>query len=273
VDTLDYLFIDEAGQMSLSQALAASRAAKNIILLGDPQQLEQPQRGAHPEGSDVAALTHLLEGKKTMPEKRGLFLGMTYRLHPSLCQFTSEIFYENKLGSAKACEQQVIGGGTPFDGAGLFYVPVDHHGNQNNSPEEIEKIYNIVQDLLQRGSWTDREGTTRPLSKSDILIVAPYNAQVAALIRKMPDMSIGTVDKFQGKEAPIVIYTMTSSSHEDAPRGMSFLFSPNRLNVATSRAKSVSILIASPRLLEPDCKTIDQMRWANGLCRYVEMVK
>ncbi|MEI9919540.1 MAG: TM0106 family RecB-like putative nuclease [Bacteroidota bacterium] len=273
VDKLDYLFIDEAGQMSLSQALAASRAAKNIVLLGDPQQLEQPQRGAHPEGSDVAALSHLLEGHKTMPANRGLFLGTTYRLHPSVCEFTSEIFYENKLKSAPDCSKQLISGGTDFDGAGLFYVPVDHRGNQNNSPEEVEKIYDIIQDLLKRGQWTGREGKTQALTNKDILVVAPYNAQVAALIRKMPDVPVGTVDKFQGKEAPVVIYSMTSSSHEDAPRGMTFLFSPNRLNVATSRAKCISILVASPRLLEPECKTIDQMKWANGLCRYVEMVR
>jgi superfamily I DNA and/or RNA helicase len=216
-------------------------------------------------------LTHLLEGHKTMPEHRGLFLGTTYRLHPSITDFTSEIFYENKLKSAHDCERQLISGGTAFDGAGLFYVRVDHHGNQNNSPEEVEKIHEIVEDLLKRGRWTNKEGETRALTSKDILVVAPYNAQVAALIRRMPDMQIGTVDKFQGKEAPVVIYSMTSSTHEDAPRGMSFLFNPNRLNVATSRAKSVSILVASPRLLEPECKTIEQMKWANGLCRYVEI--
>ena len=270
VEKLDYLFIDEAGQMSLSHALAASRAAFNLVLLGDPQQLEQPQKGAHPEGSDVAALTYLLEGRATIAEGKGLFLGLTRRLHPNICRFTSEIFYEGKLHSLPGLEKQVISGTNIFDGAGLFYVPVDHRGNSNKSTEEIEVVANVVATLLN-GSWTDAHNKTRPLSRNDILVVAPYNAQVSALIEKLPGMRIGTVDKFQGQEAPVVIYSMTSSSHEDAPRGMSFLFSPNRLNVATSRAKSVSILVASPRLLEPDCKTIDQMRWANGLCRYVEM--
>lgn len=265
---LDYLFIDEAGQMSLSQALAASRAAKNIILLGDPQQLEQPQKGSHPEGSDVAALTHLIGDHQAMPAEQGLFLEYTYRLHPNISAFTSELFYEGRLKSIDGLNNQIISGDTPFDGAGLFYVTVNHIGNQNRSLEEVDQIANIVELLLRQGRYTDR-----PLTNADILIVAPYNAQVAALATRLPEIQVGTVDKFQGKEAPIVIYSMTSSSHEDAPRGMSFLFSPNRLNVATSRAKSVCILVAAPRLLEPDCKTIDQMRWANGLCRYVEMTR
>lgn len=271
-EIIDYLFVDEAGQMSLSQVLAASRAAKNLILLGDPQQLEQPQRGAHPEGSDVAALTYLLNGKATMPEGQGLFLGLTRRLHPAICQFTSRMFYEERLTSLEGLERQIISGGTSFDGAGLFYIPVVHRGNQNRSVEEVTVIGEIVNQLLSRGEWTNSKGETRSLNEKDILIVAPYNAQVAALSDKLPGFRIGTVDKFQGQEAPVVIYSMTSSSVDDAPKGMSFLFNPNRLNVATSRAKSVCILVASPRLLDPACRTIEQMRWANGICTYVEML-
>lgn len=269
-EVLDYLFVDEAGQMSLSQVLAASRAAKNLILLGDPQQLEQPQKGAHPEGSDVAALTYLLDGHATMPEGRGLFLGVTRRMHPAITAFTSALFYEGKLHSLPGLERQVISGTGVFDGAGLFYVPVEHTGNQNKSLEEVEKVASTVQQLL-KGTWTNVKGETRSLIPNDILIVAPYNAQVAALQEKLPGMRIGTVDKFQGQEAPVVIYSMTSSSVQDAPRGMNFLFSPNRLNVATSRAKSVCILIAAPKLLEPECNSIDQMRWANAVCRYLEL--
>lgn len=265
-EVLDYLFVDEAGQMSLSQVLAASRAAKNLILLGDPQQLEQPQRGAHPEGSDVAALTYLLDGHPTMPEGMGLFLGVTRRLHPTLCKFTSEIFYEGRLTSLPELEKQLVGGNHSFNGAGLFYVPVEHRGNQNKSAEEVNAVSDIVEKLLSGGTWTNAKGQTQRLQKEDILIVAPYNAQVAALIEKLPGMRIGTVDKFQGQEAPIVIYTMTASTVDDAPKGMSFLFNPNRLNVATSRAKSVCILVASPKLLEPSCNTIEQMRWVNALC-------
>lgn len=273
VDTLDYLFVDEAGQMSLSQTLAASRAAKNIILLGDPQQLEQPQRGAHPEGSDVAALTYLLDGHATMPQGKGLFLDTTRRMHPGIAAFTSELFYEGRLNSLPGLEKQIISGGTPVDGAGLFYLPVTHTGNQNKSYEEIEAIATVVDQILAGGQWTDTQGKPRLITKDDILIVAPYNAQVAGLIARMPDMRIGTVDKFQGKEAPVVIYSMTASTIEDAPRGMNFLFSPNRLNVATSRARSACLLVASPKLLAPECHTIDQMRWANALCRFLEMAR
>lgn len=268
---LDYLFVDEAGQMSLSQVFAASRAAKNLILLGDPQQLEQPQKGAHPEGSDVAALTYLLEGHPTMPENKGLFLGVTRRLHPAICTFTSELFYDGKLHSLPGLENQVVSGNTSFDGAGLFYVPVIHKGNQSKSKEEADAIGDIISKLLATGKWTNKDGYTKPLEKKDILIVAPFNAQVSALREKLPGIEIGTVDKFQGQEAPVVIYSMTSSTVDDAPRGMSFLFSPNRLNVATSRARSICILVATPGLLQPDCRTIDQMRWANALCRYVEL--
>lgn len=270
---LDYLFVDEAGQMSLSHVLAASRAAQNLVLLGDPQQLEQPQKGAHPEGSDVAALAYLLEGHDTMPAGKGLFFGVTHRLHPNICKFTSEVFYEGKLHSLSVLESQFIMGGTSFDGCGLFYIPIDHRGNQNKSIEEADAISNIVSELLQQGKWSDSSRVVRPLTNEDILIVAPYNAQVASLMEKLPDMRIGTVDKFQGQQAPVVIYSMTSSSHSDAPRGMNFLYSPNRLNVATSRAKCICILVASPKLLEPDCKTIEQMKWANALCRFKELAK
>lgn len=271
-EVLDYLFVDEAGQMSLSQVLAASRAAKNLILLGDPQQLEQPQKGAHPEGSDVAALTYLLDGHPTMPDGQGLFLGTTRRMHPAITAFTSEQFYEGKLHALAGLEHQVITGTGKFDSAGLFYVPVAHTGNQNKSLEEVEAIDGMVRQLL-KGSWTNAKGETRALTPDDILMVAPYNAQVSALLEKMPGFRIGTVDKFQGQEAPVVIYSMTSSSVADAPRGMSFLFSPNRLNVATSRAKSVCILVAAPKLLEPECNTIDQMRWANSTCNYFQLSK
>lgn len=272
-EALDYLFVDEAGQMSLSQVLAASRSTQNIILLGDPQQLEQPQKGAHPEGSDVAALSYILDGHPTMPEGKGLFLPVTRRLHPALCRFTSEIFYDGKLTSLPGLERQVITGNTPFDGAGLFYTPVYHKGNQNKSMEEVQVIYRIVTELIGHGSYTNMKGETRPLQKKDILIVAPFNAQVSALRERLPGLEIGTVDKFQGQEAPAVIYSMTCSTAEDAPRGMGFLYSPNRLNVATSRAKSICILVASPALLYPDCRTIDQMRWVNALCTFADMAR
>lgn len=270
---VEYLIVDEAGQMAMSQVLAASRACRNLILLGDPQQLEQPQKGAHPEGSGVAALTHLLDGKQVMPEGKGLFLSVTKRINPSIAKFTSEIFYNGKLEALPELGNQKISGGTLFDGDGLFYVPVEHNGNQNRADEEVEKVEVIVKNLLMNGSWSDAQGINHRLGVKDVLVVAPYNAQVDALRAALKDVDIGTVDKFQGRQAPVVIYSMTASTVEDAPRGMDFLFNPNRLNVATSRAKCICILVASPSLFEAECKAIQQMKWANALCRYRELSK
>jgi predicted RecB family nuclease len=272
VESLDYLFVDEAGQMAIADVLAVGRAAHNIVLLGDPQQLEQPQQASHPEGTEVAALVHILDGAKTIPEHKGLFLDTTWRLNPAICQFTSELYYEGRLQPKEGNQAQVLAGATRFSGSGLFLVPVEHEGNQSSAPEEVEAIQRVVADLLQQGvMWTSRKRETKPLTANDILIVAPYNAQTAALKRALPGMRIGTVDKFQGQEAPVVIYSMTSSSPEDAPRGLSFLYNPNRLNVATSRARCAVVLVANKRLLEPQCHSPDQMRWANGLCRFREL--
>jgi uncharacterized protein len=277
VGCLDYLFIDEAGQMALAHALAAARAARNVVLLGDPQQLEQPTKGAHPDGADVAALVHVLgKDRATLADDQGLFLDRTYRLHPNICSFTSELYYEGRLRSIEELERQRLEGDTPFAGAGLFLVEVPHEGNQSRSNEEIDAVARIVQHLLAGTQWTDHEGRTRPLEPADVLVVAPYNAQVSALRRTLAPLGVtrvGTVDKFQGQEAPIVIYSCTASSPQDAPRGMAFLYDPHRFNVATSRARGAVIVVASPTLFEPECRTPEQMRWANGLCRYGEVAK
>ena len=260
--------------MSLAQVLSASRSAKNLILLGDPQQLEHPSKGAHPEGAEIAALDHLLDGKQTIPDDKGLFLDTTWRLHPEICKFTSELYYEGRLKSLEGLEKQEIVGDTQFTGNGLYCVPVDHDGNQSHSPEEVDAVARVARDLLRSGvSWIDKEGKQHELTRDDILIVAPYNAQVSALSQKLPEFRVGTVDKFQGQQAPVVIYSLTSSSPEDAPRGMTFLYNPNRLNVATSRAQCICIVVASPKLFEPECHSPEQMLWANGLCRYTELAK
>ena len=179
VEKLDYLFVDEAGQMAIADVLAVSRSAHNIILLGDPQQLEQPQQASHPDGTGVAALVHLLDGRDTITPERGLFLDTTWRLHPDICTFTSELYYENRLRPRQPNFRQVLGGPTRFVGSGLFHVAVEHEGRQSHCPAEVSAIERIVSDLTQEGvTWTDVESQTWPLTSRDILIVAPYNAQI-----------------------------------------------------------------------------------------------
>ena len=207
-----------------------------------------------------------------MPPDLGLFLPQTWRLHPNISAFTSEIYYEDRLKPRPDLKNQAIIGTTHFQGAGLRYVPVTHQGNAARSAEEVDAIADIVAELIAgEVRWRDRDLREAPLTPDDILIVAPYNAQVAALSERLPGFAIGTVDRFQGQEAAIVIYSMTSSSPADAPRGMEFLYDPHRFNVATSRAKALCILVGSPALFEPECKSPRQMKMANGLCRYREM--
>jgi uncharacterized protein len=274
-ESVDVLFVDEAGQMSLANVLAIAPAAKSVVLLGDPQQLEQPIQGLHPEGSAVSALEHVLAGRKTIEAEHGLFLGETWRLPPEVCDFTSEAFYEGRLRPKAAPGRQVLTGARTFDGAGIWFLPVEHDANQSASPEEVEVIVKLVDDLLHGGvGWRDRIGERRPLELNDILVIAPYNAQVADLAAKLPkDTRVGTVDRFQGQEAPVVIYSLTTSTVEDAPRGMEFLYNPNRLNVATSRAQCVCIVVGSPRLFEPDCTSPRQIKLANAFCRMLELAR
>ena len=272
-ERVDALFVDEAGQMALADVLAVSQAAKKLVLLGDPQQLERPTKGSHPHGAERSALEHLLDGNRTIPSVMGFLLPESWRLHPSICKFTSELFYENKLSSHATAQSRVIEGHPWVKKAGLWYVPVKHEGNRNSSAEEVEAVAKIVEELLKpEVKWFYGAGNCRRVNpKKDILIVAPYNAQVADLSARLPDVRIGTVDKFQGQQAPVVIYSLTTSSPEDAPRGMEFLYSLNRLNVATSRAMSAVIVVGSPKLFEPECRSPRQMQLANALCAYLEM--
>lgn len=266
--------INEAGQMSLANVLAISPAAESVVLLGDPQQLDQPQKGVHPPGAEVSALAHLLSGRATIEPEQGLFLGESWRLHPDICSFTSEVFYDGRLGSRPENAQQRLNVAGPLDGMGLRFVPVDHSGNKSDSPEEVEAIAKLIDELLSSGAtWTNKKGVTKPLELKHILIVAPYNAQVALLAHRLPKARVGTVDKFQGQQAPIVFYSMTTSTPEDAPHGREFLYSANRLNVATSRAQCVTVLVASPALFDVQCKTPRQMELANAFCRYLEMAE
>lgn len=270
--SVDVLFVDEAAQMSLANVLAVSQAATSIVLLGDPQQLDQPMQGSHPEGTDISALHHILGEEQTLAADRGLFLAETWRLHPSICTYTSELFYAGRLHPHPGLECQAVRSSGRIHGTGLRYVAVPSAGNQSSSPEEAECVHRLVREALASpATWIDRHCVERPITLQDILIIAPYNAQVFELQDRIPGARIGTVDKFQGQEAPIVIYSMTTSSPTDAPRGMEFLYSLNRLNVATSRARCLCLLVASPSVFEAQCRTPRQMQLANAFCRYLEL--
>jgi predicted RecB family nuclease len=262
---VDTLFIDEGGQFALADALAVGTAARNLVLLGDPNQLPQVSQGAHPPGANASVLSHLLGEHETVPKEMGIFLERTWRMRPEVNDYVSETFYEGRLEPAEVCLERWVA-----DGAGLRFVEIDHDGNRTQSPEEAAFVCDEIGRLLGT-PYSDEDGE-RTLEPRDVIVVAPYNAHVRCLREAIPDerIRIGTVDKFQGQQAAVVFFSMASSSGEDVPRGLDFLFSRNRLNVAVSRAKCLSYVVASPRLLEVSCRTIEQMRLVNALCRFVE---
>lgn len=272
---LDVLFVDEAGQVSLAAVCAVAGAARSVVLLGDPNQLPQVSTGVHPEGAEASALEHLVGGARTIAPDRGLLLGTTYRLHPDVNAFVSDAFYEGRLATAPGNERQRVADGSPVGGTGIRHVPIEHDSAANRSPEEAAWVADAVASLVGR-TWTDTTGRTRTMDADDVLIVAPYNAQVAEIDRAVRSRlgrhaNVGTVDKFQGREAPVAVYSMTTSSPDDAPRDLEFLYSGNRLNVAISRARGLAVLVASPALLRVACRTPEQMRLVNALCRLVEV--
>ena len=272
--SVHYLFVDEAGQLSLANVVAMSPCATNIVLLGDPQQLEQPVKAAHPPGVDVSALEHALAGHLTVPPDRGVFLPKTWRMCPDITAYTSEMFYEGRLSCMDGLSFQALVGADGLSRAGPRILFVDHDGNRSYSNEEVDAVVAMARKLAAGStSWTDAKGVSRVLQGKDILVVGPYNAHVSRLVRGLEGTGTraGTVDKFQGQEAPVVIFSMATSRPEDAPRGMDFLYSLNRLNVATSRARCLAVVTASPFLLEPECRTPRQMKLANALCRYREL--
>jgi uncharacterized protein len=261
----DTLVVDEAGQVGLANLLAMGRCARNIVLVGDPRQLPQVVQGAHPGAAGVSCLDWLLGEHATVPPERGILQPATRRMHPDLCRFFSGQIYEGRLTSHPDTARQRLSG-TRWPAAGAHLVEIPHAGNAQVSREEIAAIRAAVAELTA-GRWTDRDGTTRCLRESDIIVVAPYNAQVNALRAALPErIRVGTVDKFQGQEAPVCLVSMTASSIEDVPRGMGFLFSLNRINVAVSRAKALALVFASPRLLHAACATVEEVRLVNTLC-------
>ncbi len=267
--TFDHLFVDEAGQVSLANALTASHAAKNLILVGDPMQLPQPVQGVHPGDSGLSCLDYFLKGERVVPPERGLFLPVSRRMHPAVCTLVSRFAYDGKLSSDPATARQSLTGmpaqlGLPP--SGVRFLPVDHEGNGQTSEEEAYRIAALHSDLL-RADFVDKNGRRRRLGIEDVLVVAPYNAQVNLIESLLPAGSrVGTVDRFQGQEAPVCLVSLTTSSSEELPRDIAFLFSVNRLNVAISRAQALAVIVASPRLLDTPCDTLDQIRLVNGLC-------
>ena len=267
----DYLFVDEAGQVGLANIVAMGVAARNIVLVGDQMQLSQPVKGTHPRASGLSALDHLLGDHATVPPDAGVFLPVTRRMHPDLCRFVSEAVYENRLSSEPATANQrllVDPGADPgaLAPAGLRFVSVEHVGcTQRSEPEagRLARTYNA----LVGSRWVDHHGVEKPVGVADILVVSPYNMQVELLKRVLPDGArVGTVDKFQGQEAAVVLISMATSSGDDLPRNIEFLYSRNRLNVAISRARCLAVIFASPRLLEIPCSTLAQMELVDGLC-------
>ena len=261
---VDTLFVDEAGQTSLADALAVATCARNVVLLGDPNQLPQVSQGAQPREVRASVLEHLLGDETTVAPDGGVFLGETWRLRPELCEFVSTTFYEGRLTPAPVCSERRLELGN-----GLRFVPVEHHGNRQTSIEEAHVIRAEIE-LLRGSGFVDVTGE-RPLDYGDILVVTPYNMQVRCLRSELPpEVAIGTVDKFQGQQAAVVFFSIASSSGENLPRGVEFLFSPNRFNVAVSRAQCLAYVVASPRLLVAETSTPAQMRLVNTLCRFAE---
>lgn len=274
-DSVDVLVIDEAGQFSLADAVAVAQAARSLVLLGDPQQLTQPTQAQHPHGAGVSALEYLIGEHHTIAADRGIFFDTTWRMHPDVNAFVSRTSYDNRLDSHPSTAQQRIAGDGPLSGTGLRYVPVEHRDNSTGSPEEADVIADLVERLLAT-SWTSFDGVTSPVTVADILIVAPYNVQVGVLRERLrprvdAGLRIGTVDKFQGRQGAVVIYSTTSSTAADAPRGLDFLYDTNRLNVAISRARAMAIMVGSPALLDAAAAKPETVPMINAYCRFAEM--
>ncbi|MDB6085332.1 MAG: hypothetical protein JWN43_3213 [Gammaproteobacteria bacterium] len=268
--TLDYLFIDEAGQVSLANVIAMGLSARNIVLVGDQMQLSQPAQGVHPGDSGKSALDFLLGGIPTVPPARGIFLPVTRRMHPDVCRFVSEAFYEGRLmPETDNANQRLLlddRADVALRPSGITFAPVTDAGCGQKSKEEGARIARLFASLLTQ-RWIDRRGVEAYVGPQDILVVSPYNIQVNHLKSVLPaGARVGTVDKFQGQEAAVVLVSMTTSTAEEISRGMDFLYSRNRLNVAISRAKCLAVIIANPKLLAASCNTIDQLRLVNALC-------
>jgi len=284
-NVLDFLFVDEAGQVPLANVVAMSRATNNLVLLGDQMQLEQPVQGAHPGDAGLSALQYALKDitrSKTdasvfhsvVPADLGLFLGESRRMHPDVCRFISESIYESRLGSLPECANQKIAvpaGDRPLVRieSGIVFKGIEHDGDIQQSDEEVQQVLSIYNEMLGR-PFTDKAGNTKPLELNDFLFIAPYNAQVRALKRALPKAArVGSVDKFQGQEAAVCILSLCSSFGEYGSRGLGFILNRGRINVAISRAKCLAILVADPRIADSAAGSIAEMMLLNLYCKLV----
>jgi uncharacterized protein len=264
----DYLIVDEASQLSLAHLAAAGVCARNLILIGDPRQLPQPLQGIHPAGLDQSPLEYLLGDNATVPPERGVFLNSCRRMHTDICSLLSTHVYDSRLTAPMDNGNQRIIPQSTFSldrDAGYLLYPCHHDGNTQTSNEEVEVVKSIYHELLSC-SFQRKDGSITPITARDIMVIAPYNMQVQLLRRSLADAEVGTIDLFQGREAAVVIVSMTTSSMEDAPRGLEFLFSQQRLNVALSRAKALAIVVGSPQLLKVRCTKPEQMKLVNFFC-------
>ena len=267
---VNVLVVDEAGQLALADALAASRSAESLVLLGDPLQLPQVSMAAHPGGGGRSVLQHILGDDTTMPSHRGVFLSETRRMHPNVCTFISEQIYEGRLTSHEDCKVQDTTSGT-----GLRWLPATHIDRSTECPEEADIVAEEINRLVGQ-EWTDATGAKAHLEVDDFMVVAPYNDQVRAIRTRLDTdpatrgVQVCTVDKFQGREAPVVFFTMTTSSAADMPRGADFLFSRHRLNVAISRARCLAYLVCTEELLNARARSVTDMRLISTLCSFVE---
>lgn len=249
---LDLLVVDEAGQFSLAATIAAGVSASNLLLLGDPQQLPQVSQGSHPEPVDESALAWLQQGHHVIPAERGYFLAESWRMHPAVAAPVSELSYDGALHSREPeASQRMLEGVAP----GLHVHAVEHRGNDVASVEEAHRVVAIARDALGRSWRASLTAEPRPIEQSDLIVVAPYNAQVHLLRERLAaagldEVPVGTVDLFQGREAPVAILSMTASSAAEVPRGIGFLLMANRLNVAISRAQWAAHLVHSPDLAD-----------------------
>ena len=283
-DALDLLVVDEAGQLSLANVLAVSGSARRLVLLGDPQQLTQPVRGIHPPGAGVSALDHVLGGRATIAPGCGVLLDTTYRMHPAIAAFVSDLAYDGRVTVAPGRERQRVDSAGPLAGYGLRWVPVPAGAGEGGSAgtgrsagaDGARAVVGLVAALLADGRWTDHTGAERPLAPADVLVLAPANAQVRRLRAALAslaggrDVRVGTVDVMQGAQAPVVLVDLTATgSGGTGPRGAAFALDRHRVTVALSRAMALVAVLADPALLVGPADSPAQLLRLDALCRYV----